>query len=116
MHTQTAYVPSGIPASKSSSSITFSFLWDYNAAIKPNDDPLMASRRWTRRPILYSSNLSVHTSEGGKTQEGHTSTQACACLTLKGDQSLNPSSSRACAEGKRRGDNVCRDRAAANLR
>ena len=46
----TAYVPSGIPASKSSSCITFSFLCDSNAAIKLNDDPLMASRRWPRRP------------------------------------------------------------------
>ena len=54
MHTHTAYVPSGIPASKSSSRITFSFRCDSNAATKLKDDPLMASRRWPMRPILYS--------------------------------------------------------------
>ena len=70
MHTQTAYVPSGIPASKSSSCITFSFLCDSNAAIKLNDDPLMASRRWPRRPILYSSTCQYTLVREGRRREG----------------------------------------------
>ena len=70
MHTQRAYVPSGIPASKSSSLITPSFLCDSNAAIKLNDEPLMAARRWRRRPILYSLTCQYTLLRKGRRREG----------------------------------------------
>ena len=54
MHTHTHSVPSGKPANKSSSRIAFSLACDFNAAAKLNVDPLMASRRWPMRRILYS--------------------------------------------------------------
>ena len=52
-HTHSA--PSGKPAIKSSSCITFSLACRSTAATKLNVDPLMALRRWPMRPILYSS-------------------------------------------------------------
>ena len=57
-------------SSKTSSSITFSFLCDSNAAIKLNDDPLMASRGWPRRPILYSSTCQYTLVGEGRRREG----------------------------------------------
>ena len=54
MHKHTHSVPSGKPANKSSSRIAFSLACDFNAATKLNVDPLMASRRWPMRRILYS--------------------------------------------------------------
>jgi hypothetical protein len=69
-HTHTAYVPSGTPTSRSSSRITFSFRCDSNAATKLNDDPLMASRRWPMRPILYSSTCQYTLVREGRRREG----------------------------------------------
>jgi hypothetical protein len=107
MHTHTAYVPSGKPASNSSSRITFRCWCDSNAATKLNDDPLMALRRWPMRLILYSSTCQ-HTLVREGSCRRREATHRHMHAHVERSSETNPSTPHprelVRAEGKRRGD------------